>query len=94
MAATHEKSDVYQIITDRIIELLENGTAPWRKPWVGSQKMPMNLVSKKPYQGINTFILACSPHTSPYWLTFKQAKEKGGNVRKGEKGTPVIFWKI
>ena len=94
MAATHEKSDVYQIITDRIIELLENGTAPWRKPWVGSHKMPINLVSKKPYQGINTFILTCSPHTSPYWLTFKQAKEKGGNVRKGEKGTPVIFWKI
>lgn len=93
--AAYEKSDVYQIITDRIVEMLENGVAPWRKPWnYGIDGGPRNLVSKKHYQGINAFLLACSPHTSPFWMTFKQAKDMGGNVRKGEKGTPVIFWKI
>lgn len=91
--AAYEKSDVYQIITDRIIELLENGVAPWRKPW-SCGKAPTNLVSGKEYQGINTFLLAHSAWNSPYWLTFKQAQDRGGHVRKGEKGTPVIFWTI
>lgn len=87
--------DVYQIVTDRIISILEAGTAPWRKPWnYGNESGPLNLSSKKHYQGINCFLLACSPYASPYWLTFKQAQERGGSVRRGEKGYPVIFWKI
>lgn len=87
--------DVYQIITDRIIALLEAGTAPWRKPWnYGAEGGPLNLSSRKHYQGINCFLLSCSPYSSPYWLTFKQAQDLGGTVRRGEKGTPVIFWKI
>lgn len=92
----NSKPDVYQIVTDRIVNLLEEGVAPWRKPWntAGVDNGPANLVSKKHYQGINTFILACQPYESPYWLTFKQALDKGRNVRKGERGTPVIFWKI
>lgn len=92
----NSKSDVYQIITDRIISLLEKGVAPWRKPWntAGLDNGPANLVSKKHYQGINSFLLACQSYESPFWLTYKQAQEKGGNIRKGEKGTPVIFWKI
>lgn len=91
--ATYEKTDVYGIITDRIVEMLEKGVAPWRKPWTGGG-LPVNMVSKKHYRGINTFLLYSSPHSTPYWLTFKQAKEMGGNVRKGEKGMPVIFWKL
>lgn len=96
MQATNKSSiDIYQIITDRLISILEAGTAPWRKPWnYGSEGGPLNLVSKRHYQGINCFLLACSPYSSPYWLTFKQAAEKGGRVKKGEKGTPVIFWKL
>lgn len=51
------------------------------------------MVSRMEYRGINIFMLACQPYNSPYWLTFKQVQDKGGHVRKGEKSTPVIFWK-
>jgi len=87
--------DAYQIITDRLITILETGTAPWRKPWnYGNERGPLNLVSRKHYQGINCFLLACTAFSSPYWLTYRQAQERGGNVRRGEKGTLVIFWKM
>ena len=82
---------VYQIVTDKIIESLEKGLVPWRKPWIGGA--PANLVSKKEYQGINTLLLNCMGYSSPYWLTFNQAKKLGGSVRKGEKSTIVTFWK-
>jgi antirestriction protein ArdC len=87
--------DVYQIVTDRLLTILETGTVPWRKPWnYGREGGPLNLVSRRHYQGINCFLLACTPYGSPYWLTYKQAQDLGGNVRRGEKGTLVIFWKI
>jgi antirestriction protein ArdC len=54
--------------------------------------MPKNLISKKEYRGINVFMLAVQGYESPYWLSCKQAGELGGNVKKGEKGTPVVFW--
>jgi antirestriction protein ArdC len=87
-----ETMNVYEHVTDRITELLEQGTIPWRKPWKCSGG-PRNLVSKKDYRGINQFLLNCSPYSSPYWLTYKQCSEKGGHVRKGEKSTVVVFWK-
>lgn len=86
--------DVYQMVTDRIISLLERGTVPWRKSWSAGSGMPRNLVSKKEYRGVNIFILSAMPFSSPYWLTYKQATDLGGHVRKGEKSTPVIFWKL
>ena len=86
--------DVYQIVTDRIIELLERGTIPWRKNWSAGSGMPRNMVSKKEYRGVNIFILSSSNYSSPYWLTYKQATDLGGHVKKGEKSTPVIFWKM
>lgn len=86
--------DIYQQVTDRIISLLERGTIPWRKSWSARCGMPRNLVSGKEYRGINIFILSAMPFSSPYWLTFKQATDLGGHVRKGEKSTPVIFWKM
>jgi len=85
--------DPYQIITERILELLERGTVPWHKPWSTADGPPQNLVSRKPYRGINPFILNCAGYGKPYWLTFRQAKELGGHVRKGEHGYPVVFWK-
>jgi antirestriction protein ArdC len=83
---------VYDIVTDKILELLEQGEIPWKKPWkaTGGAK---NLISKKPYRGINQFLLNCSPYSSPYWLTYRQAQEKGGHIRKGEKSMLVVFWK-
>jgi len=88
--------NIYEMITERIITLLKEGTVPWRKPWTGgsSKTLPMNLTSKREYRGINIFLLMCMGFSSRYWLSFKQAQEKGGRVRKGEKGTPVIFWKL
>ena len=83
---------VYQIVTERIIEQLEKGCAPWQKPW--SIEAPKNLISKKAYRGINTLLLAGSPYKSPYWLTYKQAAQLGGHVCKGAKSTIVVFWKM
>ncbi len=82
--------DLYSIITDRIIEKLEQGTIPWHKPWQ-SIGAPRNLVSKKPYRGVNVWLLAAQGCTSPYWATIRQINELGGQVRKGEKATPVVF---
>ena len=85
-------SNVYDMVTDRIMELLEQGEIPWRKPWRSSGG-PRNLITRKPYRGINSFLLNCSAYGSPYWLTFKQAKDKGGYIRKGERSTIVVFYK-
>jgi antirestriction protein ArdC len=85
-------SNVFEIVTEKIISQLESGTAPWRKPWTVG--MPANLVSKKPYHGINPFLLASQGYGSPYWVTFNQAKQLGGNVRKGEKSSLVTFWNV
>lgn len=84
---------VYEIITERIISLLESGTVPWRRPWRTQTHCPKNLLSGKPYRGINVFLLHCLGYQSPYFVTYNQAKQRGGQVRKGEKGCPVVFWK-
>lgn len=86
------KTDVYQIVTDRLIQALEAGTAPWRKPWSGSGGIPCNAITGRPYHGINSFLLLCLPYNKARFLTFKQAQAAGGTVRKGEKGTPIVFW--
>jgi antirestriction protein ArdC len=84
---------VYEVITTRIVELLQQGTIPWRKPWSPGASEPRNLVSGKGYRGVNVFLLSAMPFTSPYWLTYRQATERGGGVRKGSKGCPVVFWR-
>ena len=86
-------NQVYQIVTDRIVSLLESGTVPWRKPWAGPAHEPKNLQSGKAYRGINVFLLSAVGFGSPYWVTFKQAKGRGGHVRKGEHGSLVVFYK-
>ena len=92
------KKTVYEVITERILNLLDEGTVPWQRPWnrTGNVEFdwPKNLVSKRPYSGINVFLLSCCGFSSPFWLTYKQAGDLGGNVKAGEKGLPVIFWKI
>src|ERR1700722_13993784 len=88
-----EKRDVYAIITDRIVEQLEQGIVPWRKPWKEAGP-PMNLISRKPYRGINVVLLGSLGYDLNCFLTFKQVKEMGGSVRKGEKPCPVVFWKV
>ncbi len=85
--------DIYAIVTDKIINLLESGVVPWRRPW-SSTGMLRNLVSKKPYRGANFFLLSASKYVSPFWLTMRQANELGGHIRKGEESTVVVFWKV
>jgi antirestriction protein ArdC len=87
---------VYQLVTDRILTLLEQGVVPWKKPWTtnGRSLAPINLVSRRPYRGLNVFLLIAQGFGSPYWLTFKQALDRGGHVRRGERGTPIVFWRL
>jgi antirestriction protein ArdC len=85
-------ANVYEIVTEQVIRQLEQGTAPWRKPW--RAEPPCNLVSGKPYRGINPFLLASQGYGSRYWVTFNQAKKLGGFVKKGEKSSIVTFWNI
>ena len=82
--------DIYESITARFIEQLKRGTVPWHKPWLGVQ----NIVSRKPYRGINALLLGSANYQSPFWMSFRQALDLGGHVKKGEKSTPVIYYKI
>ena len=83
---------VYEIVTEKIIKQLESGVAPWRKPW--TCQTPANLLTQKEYRGLNVFTLASQGFPSRFWLTFNQATQLGGRIRKGEKSSPVIFWNI
>jgi antirestriction protein ArdC len=84
-------ASVYEIITEQILEELQKGEVPWRKPW--HSLPPANLITKKPYRGINVFLLGFAGYGSQFWLTFNQAKQLGGNIRKGQHGSKIIFWK-
>ena len=83
---------VYEIVTAQILEQLESGVVPWRRPWTTAA--PCNLVSQKEYRGINVFMLSASGFPSRYWLTYAQAIKLGGHVKKGEHGSIVVFWNI
>lgn len=92
--------DIYQEVTDQIVAYLDAGTAPWRNPIARGtgDGWPKNLQTGKRYRGINVMLLAmksaAAGYASDYWMTFKQAQAKKGQVRKGEKGSLVTFWKI
>jgi len=95
--ATIAKPSIYETVTDRILSSLKAGVIPWEKPWQTPHftggPFPRNFRTGKPYRGINVFLLWSSPYNSPFWLTFKQAQELRGTVRKGEKGTQIVFYK-
>ena len=84
------KKDIYEMVTDRIIEQLEKGYIPWQKPWTGVHDGAYNRISNKPYSLLNQMLLS---KTGEY-ATFKQWTELGGHIRKGEKAEIVTFWKI
>ena len=94
------RRDHYQELTDAVIVRLEEGTAPWRRPWDPSKcaaaGRPMNPVTGRSYRGVNALALALSPLAfagDPRWMTYRQAGERGWQVRKGEKGAIVFFYK-
>lgn len=98
---TKQKRDLYQEITDKIITSLEQGVRPWKCPWDqsrygGFEGIPYNLKSGFSYRGINIPILWATQHEKGYqangWLSYKQAEALGGNVKRGEKSTTVVYW--
>jgi antirestriction protein ArdC len=96
-----EKRDVYRRVTDAIIHAIEQGVSTWRMPWHTTGRFafsPINVISKKPYRGINTVCLWAAAQAKGYergeWATYQQWQEHGAQVRKGEKATTVVFWKF
>jgi hypothetical protein len=83
-------SKVYEIVTEKIITSLEQGTPPWRKPWQAG--IAPNAVTNRPYSGINALLLSMAPYSDPRWLTMKQANTKATvfNVKKVEHLGPRI----
>lgn len=84
---------VHERVTRLILERLKEGTVPWHQPW-SVDRWPRSLITQKRYRGINVFMLNLAEYSSPYWLTFKQAKSLGGSIKRDEKGYPLTFWKI
>lgn len=82
---------VYRIVTEKILAQLEEGVAPWRKPWRATA-FPRSINGHR-YRGINVFLLATQGYASPYWLSRKEINRRGGRIRKGEHGTVIVFWK-
>jgi antirestriction protein ArdC len=90
------KRDLYAEVSAKIVAELEAGAAPWLKPWAASANTPCNAVTNRPYSGCNIVLLwmaQAAGYRTPRFLTFKQALEVGGHVRKGERGTKVYFVK-
>lgn len=87
---------IYESVTASIIAELEKGAIPWVKPWATDSSADKNVLSQKPYQGINRLILGVSSmargFTVPVWASYKQWESLGANVRKGEKGTQIVFY--
>ena len=83
--------DVYAIVNERIINQLKKGTVPWRVPW-NEAGPPVNLISKRPYRGINIMLLSSLGYEQNLFLTFKQIKDAGGKIIKDEKGHMVVYW--
>ena len=88
------KVDIYQDVTDRILEAMETGDTNWLKPFTDSSGMPANAVTRNEYHGINVLLLGLlNPFQSNEWASYKQWQTKGANVRKGEKGARIVFFK-
>lgn len=82
--------DVYEVVTNQILSRLEKGVIPWHSPSIARVGYPRNFLTKITYSGINVFLLGVQEFQSPHFLTFRQALELGGNVKKGEKGFHII----
>jgi antirestriction protein ArdC len=83
--------NVYEIVTQKIIEKLESGCVPWRKPW--RTESPANLVSQREYNGLNRILLASDGYSSRFWVTFNQCQKLGGKIKQGSRSSLITFWK-
>ncbi|EHT1575494.1 DUF1738 domain-containing protein, partial [Escherichia coli] len=96
--------DLYQLVTDRVVTAIENGVPPWKRPWRSARNgvglpemMPANALTGKPYTGVNVLLLWLAADEAGYvsndWLTYRQAQQLGGHVRKGEVATLAVIYK-
>ena len=92
-----ERRDHRQEVTDSIVRMLEQGVAPWQKPWQATA-MPFNPTTERPYRGGNAVHLMATElargYDDPRWMTYKQAAQQGWQVRHGERGTHIEFWEV
>jgi len=94
MKTKEPKKPFHEVVAEKLIEQLKAGTAPWQRPWEPGGSMPMNPTTGKRYRGINAIYLMSQGRTDSRWMTYKQAIGEDAQVRKGEKGTPVQYWKF
>ncbi|MBZ2206562.1 DUF5710 domain-containing protein [Massilia sp. R798] len=93
----NDQKPFYETVAEKLIEQLREGTAPWQKPWEPGEVgafMPINPTTGKRYRGINALQLMSEGRSDQRWLTYKQAEGLDAQVRKGEKGTPIQYWKF
>ncbi len=91
------KKPFHEVVAEKLIEQLKAGTAPWQRPWEPGQPnayLPFNPTTGKRYKGINAIHLMAQGRSDGRWMTYKQAAAVGAQVRRGEKGTPVQYWKF
>ncbi|WP_417519310.1 zincin-like metallopeptidase domain-containing protein [Marinobacter sp.] len=91
------KKPFHEVVAEKLIEQLKAGTAPWQRPWNPGEPnshLPMNPTTNKRYKGINAIYLMAQGRSDARWMTYKQALAVDAQVRKGEKGTPVQYWKF
>ena len=92
-----DKKAFHEMVAEKLIQQLKEGTAPWQKPWVPGESgafLPYNPVTGNRYKGINSIYLLSQDRDDQRWMTYKQAAGLGGQVRKGEKGTGIQYWKF
>jgi len=97
-----QQKDIYQRITDQIVAAIERGAGAWRMPWHGTGDVgtarPVNAVSRRPYRGVNVLALWAAAEAGGYptgvWATYRQWSALGAQVRRGERGSLVVFWKV
>jgi antirestriction protein ArdC len=88
---------IHELVTERMIAALERGTIPWQKPWQAPTGQPRSMSTGQPYRGVNVFLLALTAadegYSSPFWGTYRQIGDHGGQVQRGERSTLVVFFK-
>lgn len=95
MAITNKKKKPFhEEVAEKLIKQLKQGTAPWQRPWEPGFSLPVNPTTGNRYRGINVIQLMSQNRDDNRWMTYKQAKSIGAQVKKGEKGTPIQYWKF
>ena len=91
------KKPFHELVAEKLIDQLKQGTAPWQRPWEPGRPaavFPMNPTTGQRYKGINAIFLMAQGHDDLRWMTYRQAEAVGAQVRKGERGTPIQYWKF